>query len=450
MTDPWLKMLGRPLGLLLAAVPVGWVVGQMLLVLFLVTLGCLAWHLFHLYRLEQWLKNKDHPLPLGAGSAGVDPLWRNVYRHFFYLRRRSAKRKRKIRRVIKQFRSAAAEVPDAVVVLTEDNAIAWCNRASEKLLGLRSPQDVGLQIASLVRHPDFIRYLAQQHYDDSLTLPAPRDDALMLSLRIVPYGKKQHLLLASDISRIHRLEQVRRDFVANVSHELRTPLTVISGYLETMHDSGEDYAQRWQQPLRRMQQQSSRMLHIIEDLLLLSRLETHADRPPERPVPVPDMLLAIAEDAIALSGERSHDIQVRADPEVWILGNEQELRAAFSNLVFNAVNHTLAGSHIAIRWVADDHGAHLQVADDGEGIAPEHLSRITERFYRISRGRKRESGGTGLGLAIVKHVMNNHRGELTIASEVGVGSTFSCDFLPDRCIARPLSKAAPMLAEAAG
>jgi two-component system phosphate regulon sensor histidine kinase PhoR len=311
---------------------------------------------------------------------------------------------------------------------------------------LRSSKDTGLPISALIRHPTFTTFIAQPSFDQSIDLPSPINDAIMLRMRIVPFGKKQHLLLATDITQIHRLEQIRRDFVANVSHELRTPLTVIGGYLETLRESGDICAERWQQPLQRMQQQSSRMSHIIEDLLFLSRLEIHAERPPERPVPVPTMLEAIAEEAMALSGERAHEIEILADPETWVIGNEQELRAAFSNLIFNAVRHTPAGSHIIIRWFTDPQGIFLEVEDDGDGVPAEHLSRITERFYRVDGGRKRASGGTGLGLAIVKHVMNNHDGRLSITSLVGVGSLFACHF-PSR---RRTLKALPPVTSASG
>ncbi|HRW65830.1 MAG TPA: ATP-binding protein, partial [Candidatus Competibacter sp.] len=221
---------------------------------------------------------------------------------------------------------------------------------------------------------------------------------------------------------------MRRDFVANVSHELRTPLTVISGYLETLLDSESPALTAWRQPLSGMQQQSRRMLHIVEDLLMLARLETQRERSPRKPVAVPTLLADIAGDAIALSGEQGHQIKVDADSALWLLGCEKELRSAFSNLAFNAVRHTPAGGRIEIRWFTDASGLHLVVADNGEGIAPQHLPRLTERFYRVNRDRSRGSGGTGLGLSIVKHVLHNHGGQLRITSELGVGSVFTCDF----------------------
>jgi two-component system phosphate regulon sensor histidine kinase PhoR len=424
----WRSLLGRSLGLLVLAGLLGWAVGQPLLTLLAATLACLGWHLFHLYRLERWLRRGSPTRPPTTHPLRPNALWNAIYQSCFQLRQRSRKRKRKVGRILKQFRSAAAALPDAVVVLGEDDTVLWCNEAAQRLLGLYR-QDSGLQVTSLVRHPTFVHFLAQRRYEESVEFPAPGNTDIMLNVRITPYGKKQRLLLATDNSRLHRLEQTRRDFVANVSHELRTPLTVITGYLETLLDSEDTLPPRWQKPLSGMHQQSCRMLRLVEDLLLLSRLESQTERPAlQRPVNVPALLDAIAGDASALSGECAHEITLEVDRNLEIRGHEQELRSAFSNLVFNAVRYTPDRSHISIRWYADERGVHLEVEDNGEGIPPQHLQRITERFYRVNRDRSRDSGGTGLGLAIVKHVLLNHGGRLGITSLVGVGSIFACDF----------------------
>jgi len=430
--SPWPGVLTRILGLLSIAALAGWALGQTTLALLLAALFCLGWQLFQLYRLEHWLRAGVRTQPPSAKPLPADWIWQDLYRRIFRLRQRSRKRKRKLSRIIKQFQAAAAAMPDGIVVLSKEDKVEWCNKACRPLLGLRSPQDLGLQITTLVRHPDFVRLLAQPRETGSseggIDFTSPVDHNRILNVRVIPYGKKQRLLLATDVSRIRRLERMRQDFVANVSHELRTPLTVINGYLETFLDSGGDYAEHWRQPLRQMQQQTSRMRRIIEDLLMLARLETQAGRPQERPVAIPAMLETIVEDAQALSGERGHAIILEVDAALWVNGCEQELRSAFSNLVFNAVNHTPERSRVIVRWYADAQGVHFEVEDDGEGIAPQHLPRVTERFYRVDRGRRRESGGTGLGLAIVKHVMNNHDGRLNVTSLVGIGSLFACDF----------------------
>lgn len=449
MNRLWRAWCARTLGFLLSAALLGWLANQITLALLLACLVLLGWHSFHLYRLLAWLHKGVPSRPASAYPLRSDALWQEVYQRCFRLRQRSRKRKRKVSRILKQFQSAAAAVPDAVVVLADDGTVEWCNEASRRLLGLRARQDIGLQINTLVRHPRFIEFLNQRHYESSLEFPSPNNPEMTLSLRIVPYGKKQRLLLAADVSRVQRLEQMRRDFVANVSHELRTPLTVIIGYLETLLDDEDNVPQRWQRPLRGMHQQSHRMLRIIEDLLLLSRLEMQTERPPPRPVAVPALIATIAEDAQALSGEHNHQIRLQVDPRLWVCGHEPELRSAFSNLLFNAVRYTPDGSQIVVRWYGDERGAHLEVEDNGEGIPPQHLQRITERFYRVNRDRSRDRGGTGLGLAIVKHVMKNHGGNLGITSLVGIGSLFACDFPPE-LVVHPETAAGETLAVSAG
>ncbi len=423
MTSSWLALWRRLALLFLGAALLGWSVGHPTLALLLTALGCLIWQLGQLYRLDRWLRGDRNASPPRLGWV-----WDDVAAHLARLRRQSRKRKRKLSKLFQQFQQATAALPDAAVVLGEDDRMVWCNGAAQRLLGLSPARDVGRPIVHLVRHPSFVTFLTQRRSGDGVEFPSPVDDALLLGARLVPYGKKQRLLLAADVSQLRRLEQMRRDFVANVSHELRTPLTVISGYLETLVDSEHPALETWRQPLHRMQEQTRRMLHIIEDLLLLARLEARKEPSPRQPVNVPALLEDIADDALALSGEQGHQIEVNAEPTLWILGCEKDLRSAFANLAFNAVRYTPAGGRIALRWFADAGGVHLVVEDNGEGIAPPHIPRLTERFYRVNRDRSRGSGGTGLGLSIVKHVLNHHGGHLRITSELGVGSVFTCDF----------------------
>ena len=423
MATPWLALWRRLALLFAGAALLGGLVDRLTLALLLAAVGSLAWQLGQLYRLDRWLRSDRDVNPPRFG-----PVWDSLAAQVARLRRQNRKRKRKFGKLLEQFQQATAALPDAAVVLSEDDRVAWCNGAAQSLLGLSPTRDMGRPIAHLVRHPGFVAFLTQRPPGDSVEFPSPVDDALLLGARIVPYGKKQRLLLATDVSQLRRLEQMRRDFVANVSHELRTPLTVISGYLETLLDSENPALESWRQPLHRMQEQSRRMLHIIEDLLLLARLEARKEPLARKPVNVPALLADIADDALALSGDQNHQIEVSAEPALWILGCEKDLRSAFANLAFNAVRYTPAGGRIALRWFADASGAHLTVEDNGEGIAPQHIPRLTERFYRINRDRSRGSGGTGLGLSIVKHVLNHHGGQLRIASELGVGSVFTCDF----------------------
>ena len=288
------------------------------------------------------------------------------------------------------------------------------------------PQDVGLPIVNLLRSPAFGNYLDEQKFDEPLVMDSPADERIRLQIRVVRYGEDQKLLLVRDMTRLHRLEAMRRDFVANVSHELRSPLTVIMGYLETLSDD-DDAPQSWQRPLSEMNHQARRMHEIVEDLLSLSRIEHDPGGAPRKPVKVAGMLESIAKDALKLRPDPPL-IHTEAEHDLVLLGDYNELYSAFSNLVFNAVQYTPGDGDIHVRWYGDHKGAHLEVRDSGEGIPAHHIPRLTERFYRVDKARSRKLGGTGLGLAIVKHVVMRHDGVLRIESALHEGSTFSCDF----------------------
>ena len=388
----------------------------------------MAWHLHNLYRLFRWLQDghRFHP-PEASG------IWGEVFHLLYRLQLRNRKRKRRLTGLIKRFQEATAAMPDATVILDRDGTIEWFNGAAQNLLGLQPGRDVGQRIVNLIRYPEFTPFLAKRGPVEPLRMPAPVDGGLTLSVRVVPYGKEQRLLIGRDISQQLRLEQMRRDFVANVSHELRTPLTVVSGFVETLLDEREDYPQHVLRSLVLMQQQTSRMQHIVEDLLLLSRLETDRNRPPHEVVAVPAVLAMIEEGVEPLVEQKGQTLILESDASLWIYGAEKELYSAFTNLVTNAVRYTPDGGEMRVRWHRDEAGAHFEVRDTGVGIAPQHIPRLTERFYRVDVGRSRDVGGTGLGLAIVKHVISRHGGNLRISSTINKGSTFSCDF-PDSLI----------------
>ena len=425
--------LWRVAGVLAAALVVGAAVDHVLLALWLATLAYLGAHLWSLARVRRWL----------ADGRGIYPppawgLWDELLELIFRLRQRSRSRKRRLAGLLERFRDAAAAMPDGAVVLRDTGEIEWLNDAAARLLGLRAPQDFGRRIHNLVRHPAFVRYLEGGEWAEPVEIPSPVDDAVQLSVQLIVYGDNQRLLIARDVTRVKKLEAMRRDFVANVSHELRTPVTVLVGYLEALEED-EACARRWSRPLALMREQAARMRRIVDDLLMLSRLETEdaAHRPRLREaVDVPALLARIVAEARALSGPRRHRISLDAEQGLGLLGNESELASAFSNLVVNAVQYTPEGGEIRVRWWHDAAGAHLAVSDTGIGIAHEHIPRLTERFYRVDVARSRATGGTGLGLAIVKHVLARHEAALSIESVQGRGSTFRCDFPPER-IVRP-------------
>jgi len=423
LISPWAAEILLIAAWLAAALLLGWVSGHVLLWVWLATAAYLIFHLYKLQRLEHWLST-------GAGQPprGGQGVWGEVYYQLYRLRQHHRRRKRALTQYLQRFRELTAAMPDATVVLRMGGGeIEWFNDAAARLLGLRAPQDIGQRIMNLVRHPVFTQSFYAQRFGDPIEFPSPVSEAMMLSVSIVPYGKEQLLLVARDNTRLHKLEQVRRDFVANVSHELRTPLTVISGFLETLADDPEPRPQDRQHALRLMSQQTARMQHIVDELLLLARLETDQGQARREQVEVPAMVRALYDEARTLSGGQ-HDIRYEAEQDLHVRGNPEELRSAFTNVVSNAVRYTPAGGKIAIRWYADDAGAHFQVQDTGVGVAEHDIPRLTERFYRVDAARSRQSGGTGLGLAIVKHVLERHDAVLKITSKLGEGSTFSCDF----------------------
>jgi len=425
VTQNWSGVLIRHLLLVAAGgLLIGLISGQWGWALAAALASYLGWTLWQLLRLYQWLKThqSDEAPPDGYG------LWGEVFDSIYHLQRRNQKARGRLQAVIDRMQESTAALRDGMILLDRDGNLEWWNQSAERLLGLKSPQDGGQPVSNLVRHPRFKEYFAQEDYREPLELTSPINDNLLLQFHITIYGAGEHLMLVRDVTRVHQLEQMRKDFVANVSHELRTPLTVIAGYLETLLDNVEDVNPRWTRALQQMQQQAGRMQNLLNDLLLLAKLEATDYPGDNKPVAIDLMLLSIRNDAQALSGARGHRISLEADAKVKLKGSEAELRSAFSNLVFNAVKYTPDEGEIRIRWWGDEQGAHLAVQDSGIGIDPKHLPRLTERFYRVDSSRNASTGGTGLGLAIVKHVLLRHRGSLDISSVPGKGSSFTCNF----------------------
>lgn len=325
-------------------------------------------------------------------------------------------------------RDLANRLPWAIILLDQNTKMLWWNDAAEKLFSLPRDKNISLHLNTVIADFDFNAYLAEKK-NVPVEIALSSDSKPRLSLSIISYLNDQYLLLAQDVTHVYHLEHIRQDFVANVSHELRTPLTVILGYLETLFEQASDNDAAWKKIFEQMYQQSLRMEKLIEDLLLLSRLENDVpENERYKPVNVELVLENICLDAKALSGSRHHKIHLKADKNLKICGLENELRSAFSNIIFNAVNYTPAQGHVFVDWYRENNYVYLKVCDSGIGIAPEHIPRLTERFYRVDRARSRESGGTGLGLAIVKHALIRHKAQLKIESVLGKGSTFICIF----------------------
>ncbi|WP_181296347.1 phosphate regulon sensor histidine kinase PhoR [Pseudomonas sp. Q2-TVG4-2] len=425
MNQNWQGALVRQLLLLLGGcLLIGLITGEYAWALVVGLIGYLGWTLQQMRRLLQWLK-RNTPDDAPPDSNG---LWGDIFDNLYQMQRRDIRLRGQLQSVIDRVQGSTTALKDAVVMLDSDGNLEWWNPAAERLLGLKKPQDTGHPVGNLIRHPSFKEYFDSGRHEEPLVLASPVNERLWLQFTITHYGNSEHLMVVRDISRLHLLEQMRKDFVANVSHELRTPLTVISGYLETMLEHTDEMPPRWPRALNQMNEQAGRMQHLLNDLLLLAKLE--ATNPPAnaQPVAVATLLQSIRSDAQALSADRNHDISLEADPTLLLKGSEAELRSAFSNLVFNAVKYTPAGGEVRIRWWCSEHGAHLAVEDSGIGIESKHLPRLTERFYRVDSSRASNTGGTGLGLAIVKHVLLRHQGRLDVNSTPGKGSIFTCHF----------------------
>jgi two-component system, OmpR family, phosphate regulon sensor histidine kinase PhoR len=377
----------------------------------------------HLRHLHQWLlRHKRGEIPDAEG------LWGDVFSEIRKLEKQTERREDRLTGMITRFQNAAGVMPDAVVILSQRDDIEWSNPASRGLLGIHFPRDTGMRLSNLLRNPDFTRYLILGEFTEPLEIASPVNPEMALSIQIIPFGSSQKLILGRDVTRLFRLEQMRRTFVANVSHEMRTPLTVLAGYIETLAQMKNFKQEDLKKHLVTMHEQAERLQRLVGDLLTLSKLETEPPRRHEETVDVPTMLAGLKEQAEILSGQQQHTVTLEIDSELRLIGNKEELHSAFSNLINNAVRHTPNGGTIKLRWSTNGQGAKFSVADTGGGIAREHIPHITERFYRVDTARSRATGGTGLGLSIVKHVLLRHDAQLHVESDLGKGSIFTCIF----------------------
>jgi two-component system phosphate regulon sensor histidine kinase PhoR len=355
-------------------------------------------------------------------------LWPEVFARIEKLRTKSRNRKKKYHRVLKEVRESTGALNDGGVILNADHEIVWFNPAATRLLGLNPKTDIGHRIDNLIRHPDFVAYLAAPG-GDGITVPSPKDETSWLTIQMIPYGRAQSIAIVRDVTHEIQLERTRRDFVANASHELRSPLTVISGYLDTLSEDDE-LPDSWSAPVEEMLRQADRMTQILRDLLELTRLESAEEPAKHDFVDVSSMLTLMIKDVEARESRPKLELDLRSDAA--LLGNESELHSIFFNLINNAVRFTPPTGTVSVSWRTEGEEAVFTVTDTGIGIARDQIPRITERFYRVDPGRSRASGGTGLGLAIVKHALQRHDARLTIASVEGEGSTFTCRFESER------------------
>ncbi len=383
--------------------------------------------LYGLFLLEQmrrfyvWLSQHDEqPLP---SSSGV---WGDIFDAIYRMRKAQDIQRQDLVKQLTRMQDSTAALRDGVVLLDSRGQIEFWNDAAGRLLGLRRNADEHQVLTNLLRDPSFAAYFHAGVYADPLALAAPIGDGGFIELQLNVFGDNEKLMVVRDITRLQKLEKVRSDFVANVSHEFRTPLTVLCGYLETLADQQEEVPSSWHKAISHMQQQTSRMQHLVDDLTLLSKLETLSKDLPKDKVYFYSLAQRIRQDSERLSSD--HVITLKGSDELYVYGNENELYSAFSNLVTNALRYSPAGATVGIEWGQDERSLFWKVTDNGPGIAAIHLPRLTERFYRADTGRGRNDGGTGLGLAIVKHALARHDAVLEIESTIGKGSAFTCRF----------------------
>ena len=401
---------------------IGLLFGQMMTFMFIAAFLYALWLQHAWYKLSAWLRRpKKNRSPTAQGV--IDDVCREIEQ----VRQQNRSRKKKLAGYLKRFQSATSALPDAIVVLGEFGEVDWANDSAKTLLGVRWPRDNNIRLNNLIRDPSFQQFIADPTtMGQMVAVVSPVNTDIKLEIKIVRYMGNGRMLVARDMTQTVKLQKMRRDFVANVSHELRTPLTVLRGYLEMFSDTTPP--EQWRDALPVMRDQAERMGDMLQELLALSRLETGEKALEIVPNDVAYILQDIVEDARNLTRYDNHDLQLDLRSDDYLLADSGELRSAISNLVFNAVNYTPAACKIVVSWMVDEQQAVISVRDEGEGIAEQHLDRLTERFYRVDSGRSQNDGGTGLGLAIVKHVLQRHEAQLEISSELGQGTTFSCCF----------------------
>ncbi|MDD5299387.1 MAG: phosphate regulon sensor histidine kinase PhoR [Gallionella sp.] len=379
-------------------------------------------HAWQLFKLLQWLHDaRIEAIPEAGG------IWGEVFSRLYKMVKRHNRNKQDMVAELQHIEQATAALPEGVAILNEVNRIEWCNPLAQQYFDLDSKRDFMQDITYLVRQPEFVEYLQGSNFSEPLVMRPARHDDMVLSIKLIPYGENKRLMISRDITQLERIEAMRRDFVANVSHELRTPLTVVNGYVENLQDMPDISQDNARRALQLMAGQTRRMENLVADLLTLSHLEN--DRSPllEEAVDMGVLLNEIYQEGQLLSGG-SHSLRLELPSSAKLLGNREELRSAFGNLLSNAIRYTPEGGTILLRWAERGEQLVFSVQDSGIGISPQHIPRLTERFYRVDRSRSRETGGTGLGLAIVKHIAIRHQAKLEVFSEEGKGSTFALVF----------------------
>ena len=383
-------------------------------------------HVYWIYRLNKWLKSPNlSTIPNGTG------VWEEIFATLYREYRKQKKSKSELTTTLGRFMTAAEAIPDGIIALNQNNEIEWCNKPSEKMLGINLSKDINQPINYLLRETRFTEYLNDNKYDATLRIVSWRNTGRSFEILLVPFGASQKLLISRDITQLEKNDSIKRDFIANVSHELKTPLTVIVGFLETLSDMKNEFNQKTRPYLKMMLEQSDRMKKLVEDLLQLSSIESNAAPAEKKEIDMIKLFKGLQKDSELISG-KGHKIDISINKNIALLGYEKEIYSAFLNLISNAIRYTKKGGAINIICDMKDQRPYFEVQDSGIGIDEKLIPRLTERFFRIDADRSRNSGGTGLGLSIVKHICIRHQAQIEITSQISKGSQFKIVFPQDR------------------
>ena len=418
----WWLALFRVLAILSVGAVLGFFFGSVASGLLVSLMVVLLYWSYQMFRVEQWLSEVAEEPPQAAG------VWGLLFDYIHRLQSQSAEAQGRLESSLHYLQDSLKSMRDAAIITDPWGNIAWMNDSAGSLLGISLDKDEGRPLVSKMRLPNFSDYLAVGDYKVPLRIPPSSEQKRCLQVEVSSFGGGDKLIFIKDITEQYKLEMMRRDFVGNVSHELRTPLTVLKGYVENLQSLDSDLVSKIQRPLVQMDMQVVRMEVLLKDLLWLSRIETIEGADKTLPINMTDLVAEIIEDLRAAYPERKIDTHLEHDDV--ILGDATELHSAVSNLVVNALKYSGHDDLVTVEWKLDSGLPTLTVRDEGEGIKPQHIPRLTERFYRVDKSRSQATGGTGLGLAIVKHVAVSHNAELLIDSVYGQGSVFSMVFKP--------------------
>lgn len=408
----------------------GKAIGYPLVTMLVAAVGIIAWNSYRINQLCRWLDN-----PKNVSFPDTSGQFKGLYRLINKRKIKHKKRKRKLSNHLKQFRKAASALPDAIVLVDHFGKISWANANAADVFGIDWPNDKNVKFVDLISEPNIEKLFndlpknksKERNSEREIEYNSKHKPEITISVRVTRYSKKQNMVIGRDISRLLKINQIQRDFVANVSHELKTPLTVLKGYLDIIH-AKDNLPAELENVISQMQNQNERMELLVHDLLYLAKLENPQQQSPHKPVDITNMVNSVIETTEKKLSQKQLKLELDIDYDLKVLGNHYELHTAFSNLIYNAVNYTPQNGVINVSWKKSGDGVNFSVRDNGEGISSKHIPRLTQRFYRIDNDRSRDGGGTGLGLAIVKHVLQHHNAKLQIKSTVGIGSEFTCIF----------------------